>query len=783
MKKLFDAIEYLNNERLYPKQALIFVNKAIEIVGGFDDIELKADALKLKAEVFNILRNKEEALEYANQAIKIYESLGNKNKIAASHFLFGFIYFRNTMENEEAEKHFNKALALCSQTNNDELKIKVLTQFSHFYNHANNTEKDLDCLYKILDLSKKLNNKESQSYALSSLGYVDNILGHTNTAIDFTQKALRIDMELKNNKNIAYDYDILGRIYENISDYDKALEYYNLSLNLSKKTNDLFHQSDTYGALAFIYSHKKMHKEAVANITKRTEIHKNLGINEDKSFANWRSLGYIYSEAGLTTEAYNFYQKGLILSRKLGTQIDMANILIGIANIYIKESDAVLVKIGIDPSERYLKVEELATEALMLSKNNNLRIESKKALQLLSAVYEQKKDYIKAHELYKQYVELKDSISGDDVKKQITRKEIQYEFDKKETALKYDQQLTAGQLEKERLLTFQQGQTLTLNSQNLTLKEQALALSNKQKDLTHLAFLKEQAEKQEKTQELSLSEEREKGAALDLSLKNLELSAQQKQNLYLGLFSLLLLGGFAALLYFYNALKKQKNIISQQNELNEHTIAILSHDIKEPLLGVKLMLKKLNKDDPFVAQASLSLENQVNVVNGILSNLLKMKKLALTKKDKNAKANAKSVVQNVIQELSIAIQSKDLTIQNELPDELMLPIAPEKLQIIVNNLLSNAVKYSFPNQNIRIFQENNGFCIQDFGVGLSPEQRSKIMREVTVSKQGTNAERGNGMGLFLIGAMLQGEQIRVFFDSPEVGGTIAKVLGQVIINN
>ena len=131
----------------------------------------------------------------------------------------------------------------------------------------------------------------------------------------------------------------------------------------------------------------------------------------------------------------------------------------------------------------------------------------------------------------------------------------------------------------------------------------------------------------------------------------------------------------------------------------------------------------------------------------------------------------------MIQELNVAIQNKDLTIQNELPDELMLPIAPEKLQIIVNNLLSNAVKYSFVKQNIRIFQEGNGFSIQDFGIGLSPEQRSKLMREVTVSKQGTNAERGNGLGLFLVGAMLQGEQIKVFFDTPKVGGTIARVLG------
>jgi signal transduction histidine kinase len=171
------------------------------------------------------------------------------------------------------------------------------------------------------------------------------------------------------------------------------------------------------------------------------------------------------------------------------------------------------------------------------------------------------------------------------------------------------------------------------------------------------------------------------------------------------------------------------------------------------------------------------LENQINSVNGILTNLLKMKKLSLSKKDKNATANVNTVVQNVIQELSVAIQSKDLIINNEIKEDLVLPIAPEKLQVIVNNLLSNAVKYSFPNQSIRIFQEHNSFSIQDFGVGLSLEQRSKIMREVTASQQGTSKERGNGIGLFLVGALLQGEQLKVIFDSPEVGGTVAKVLG------
>jgi signal transduction histidine kinase len=398
-------------------------------------------------------------------------------------------------------------------------------------------------------------------------------------------------------------------------------------------------------------------------------------------------------------------------------------------------------------------------EALEIGVKINQPRRKIKALETLSFIYEKNKEYVKSYNAYKKYIALKDSVFGDEVKKQITRKDMQYDYDKKETALKYEQQLTADQLEKQKLLTIQQ-------EKDLELSNRGLLLSNSEKDRVRLAYLNEKAEKEN---QFLLSEKREKD-------KNAELSAKHQQNLYLGLLSVVLFGGLGASLFFYNKLNKKNKIIAQQNELNEHTIAILSHDIKEPLLGVKLLLKKLNKDDPFVAQASHSLEGQINAVNGILNNLLKVRKLALQTTNQNATANVQSVVQNVAQQLNFSIQSKNLTIENEVNENLSLPISPEKLQIIVHNLLSNAVKYSFQDQVIKIYGEKNGFFIQDFGVGLSEEQRSKLMREVTASQQGTKQERGNGMGLFLVGTMLKGETIQLFFESPDIGGTIAKIL-------
>ena len=305
------------------------------------------------------------------------------------------------------------------------------------------------------------------------------------------------------------------------------------------------------------------------------------------------------------------------------------------------------------------------------------------------------------------------------------------------------------------LLTTQQDQALTL-------KEQALTLSNQEKDLTQLAFQKEQAEKHE----------REK----DLALKNIELTAQQKQNLYLGAFIFLLLCGLGALIYFYQTMRKQKNIISQQNQLNEHTISILSHDIKEPLLGVKLLLKKLHVNDPFLSQASLSLENQITSVNGVLNNLLNMKKLSMTENQKNATADVQKVIQNVTTQLHHSLKEKNITVTNQLPSDFSLPISSEKLQIVIHNIMSNAIKYSHPDQSIKIYKEGNGFCIQDFGVGLSDVQTMKLMTDVKNSKPGTTQEKGHGMGLYLVGMLLQSEQVKVMFESPEVGGTIVKIM-------
>lgn len=684
-----------------------------------------------------------------------------------------------------ALKHYDEALKIFTKIQDEKGQVNVNIAVGRINLHSGNLEEALAIYQSIQPKCEKLNNLKALSQIYSNMAIIHYRLGNFGLSIENSFKAIAIVEYLGDIGGLAVEHNNLGLVYNDLGDKQEARKYFGKALDFNKKLNAKY---GIINAMLNITTTYDDNQKAIEELKKTLEYCKEIN-NKHLLASIYQNLAARSYNLKNHKAAYDYAQQGLEIAKEVQQYENIIHFNNSLADIFLDCSDEDLRSFGIDAKDRYEKVKEYLDKVFTLAKGKSTN-SIMYAWVSLSKLYENTENYAEAYKSYQKYIELKDSITNDNNHKQITRKEIQYEFDKKETELKFQQQLTAGELEKQKLLTFQQEQALALNRQTLTLKEQALTLSNKdlllatkEKDLAHLAYLKEQAEKQEKEQQLSLSQEREKGKELDLKLKsaalfskNLELSAKQKQNLFLIALATLLLLGLGTLLYFYNTLKKQKNIIAQQNELNEHTISILSHDIKEPLLGVKLLLKKLNKDDPFVAQASQSLENQINSVNSILTNLLRMKKLALNKKDKNASANVNEAILNVLQDLSIAVKNKELVIQNELSPNITLPIAPEKLQIILHNLLSNAVKYSFSHQNIRIFQEGKGICIQDFGVGLSPEQRSKIMREVTASQKGTNQERGNGLGLFLVGAMLQGEQIRVVFDAPEVGGTIAKVI-------
>jgi tetratricopeptide (TPR) repeat protein len=520
------------------KEGLVYSEQLLGLAEKLNLLELKGDAFYEKARHLSRDTQLNDAFDLAEKALSIFEQLHLSKKMAETHQVLGRIYTLKS-DRENAKKHLERSVALSEQINDISNKMKATAALGFLFRYLyNDYDKARFFSEQALAIAYKIKDRKHEALILSEIASIYYDQDNLPKAIEYEQKALKIYESMQNIRQIANSYNLLGHIFMNLQDNDKALDYFNRALTLAIKTDDKYLEADLYTEIATIYADNGRVEEAIVIIEKSIKIFKSIDLIDE---ANMRltPLGYAYYKLKHYTAAYHCYQQAINSNRKTNRQFYLSFSLIKIGELYLHSPDSSLVNMSIRPTERYSKAEAVLTEALNIAKKADDFDKQMEALSHLSYMYEKNENYIKAYNTFTQYTELKDSISSNEVKKQITRKEIQYEFDKKETELKYQQQLTAEQLEKQRLLTVQQGQALTLNQQNLTLKEQALALSNKEKDLAHLAYLKEQAEKQEKTQQLSLSQEREKGKELDLKLKNselstknLELSAQQKQNLY-----------------------------------------------------------------------------------------------------------------------------------------------------------------------------------------------------------------------------------------------------------
>lgn len=230
------------------------------------------------------------------------------------------------------------------------------------------------------------------------------------------------------------------------------------------------------------------------------------------------------------------------------------------------------------------------------------------------------------------------------------------------------------------------------------------------------------------------------------------------------------------------AISRQTESLRESNLVKDKLFSLLSHELRSPVAELITLLdvnEWKNKDsalNPYFKSVNLKAKAIYNTLDNILT--WSASQLKFQKTEVRA-MNLRETAHKAL-ELSLPyIQQKNIRITNEVNDA-FIEANESYLMIIFRNVLNNATKFTPAGGEIRLYsveeEDYSGLVVQDSGTGIDPETLQSLFVNPQTSSEGTEGEKGSGMGLMLCKDLMDKLQGKVEVSSTVNQGTSVKLL-------
>ena len=200
---------------------------------------------------------------------------------------------------------------------------------------------------------------------------------------------------------------------------------------------------------------------------------------------------------------------------------------------------------------------------------------------------------------------------------------------------------------------------------------------------------------------------------------------------------------------------------TEQARLKKQLTQNIAHELKTPVSSIQGYLETIvnnpelsrEKLDQFISR-SYAQSNRLTHLLSDISLLTRMEEAPnMTEKET---VNLSVIVQNIMNEVTLQLEEKNITVQNLLPSDLKIQGDPSMLYSIFRNLTDNAIAYAGTQitVTIRCFRQGEKFyyfSFADTGSGVSPEHLGRLFeRFYRVDKGRSRKLGGTGLGLAIV---------------------------------
>ncbi len=589
----------------------------------------------------------------------------------------------------------------------DSTKLLILKNLCWSYRNINK-DKAIDFGKKGLKISQKIRNKKTEADILRFLGIVYWNYLYQHFSLDNYYAALKLSEEINYKEGIGFCYDNLGICFFDKQDYNKALNYALKAKNIFEEIQHKQGLGYAYTHLSQIYLAQKNNELALGYGFKALKIRQFLG-NKPAIVNTLRDIGLIYQTQNNYKQSLQYLYQAISLATKSNNAFVLAEAEQCIAVTYLK----------IGNLEKSL---DFATKSFAIAeqyRSNKLIISNAQTLHKINL---SQKKYEKALEFNTIYHLYKDSLSNEKEHIKAIEQEAKYEFEKEQKQLKLEVANDA--------LRLQQQYTII-----------AILILLFIGVIVALVFVFRKKRQQEQM-------------ALNLQISNTEITQLAEE------------------------LQSQTENLEISNEFKDQLFTIIGHDLRSPLIGVNGIFELWQEgilSEEELKEILPSIAKNIYQVTALTENILFWAKSQINEQGVRLETfDLQLFGKNQIDILKTQAAIKQVNLESKIPKNMMVKADKNMIDLVLRNLVGNAIKFCNQNDTIIISlkdKENKNFievCVEDTGIGISPENLEIIFIPKLFTLQGTGSKKGTGLGLRLCKDFVERNGGKIWAES-EVG--------------
>lgn len=294
-------------------QAIEKLKTALPLWQLLEDQRSEAITLTQIARAYDLLGEKDKALDFYNQALPILQDTKDSVGTATTLNNIGLVH-DSLGDKQKALNYYNRALPILRTAGDTRVEAYTLTNIGLVYDSIGEKQKALDNYKRALQMLQSVGDRRAEAATLNNIGFVYNSLGERERALEYFSKAVPILQALGDHRVEAITINNIGHVYESLGDKDNALKYFNQALPILRLVGDGRVEAVTLNNIGLVYSSLHDTQKALEYFNRSLELRRAVGDRQGEAIT-LSDMGNSYASLGEFLKALDYYSQALSLSR------------------------------------------------------------------------------------------------------------------------------------------------------------------------------------------------------------------------------------------------------------------------------------------------------------------------------------------------------------------------------------------------------------------------------------------------------------------------------------